>query len=77
MVNLDTPLDGLARAQTSFDQAAAKIAQPVSVDQNPQDQVSLSDNMVALMQSATDYKANLKSLEVSNDMQKSLLNILA
>lgn len=76
MVNLDTPLDGLARAQTAFDQAASKIAQPLSVDQNPQDQVSLSDTMVAMMQAANDYKANLKSLETSNEMQKSLLNII-
>jgi len=76
MVNLDTPLDGLNRAQTAFDQAAAKVAQPVSLDQNPQDQVSLSDAMVSMLQAANDYKANLKSLETQNEMQKSLLNIL-
>jgi len=29
------------------------------------------------MQAANDYKANLKSLETQNEMQKSLLNILA
>ena len=69
MVNLDTPLDGLTRAQAAFDQAASKVAQPASTDQNPQDQVSLGDAMVAMMQAANDYKANLKSLETSNETQ--------
>jgi flagellar basal body rod protein FlgC len=30
-----------------------------------------------MLQAANDYQANLKSLEVGNQMQKSLLNILA
>jgi hypothetical protein len=77
MVSLDTPLQGLNRAQESFDQAAAKVAQPIEPNQPQQDQVSLSDAMVSMLQSANDYQANLKSLEVGNQMQKSLLNILA
>ena len=49
MIGLSAPLEGLSRAQASFDSAAAKIAQPVSLDSpNLQDQVSLSDQMVAL-----------------------------
>jgi flagellar basal body rod protein FlgC len=77
MVSLDTPLQGLDRAQEAFHQAASKVAQPVAPNQPQQDQVSLSDAMVSMLQAANDYKANIKSLEVSNDMQKSLLNILA
>jgi flagellar hook-associated protein FlgK len=77
MVGLNTPLEGLARAQTNFDQAAAKVADSFSVDAASQDQVSLSDAAVAMMQASNDYKANLKSLQVVNDMQKSILNILA
>ena len=77
MVSLDTPLQGLSSAQEAFDQAASKVAQPIQPNQPQQDQVSLSDAMVSMLQAANDYKANLKSLEVSNDMQKSLLNILA
>ena len=77
MVGLSGPLEGLSRAQTSFDSAAAKIAQPVSLDSpNPQDQVSLSDQMVALMQSRNDYEANLKSLQTSNQMQRTLLDLI-
>jgi flagellar hook-associated protein FlgK len=77
MVSMDTPLQGLNRAQESFDQAASKVAQPIEPNQPQQDQVSLSDAMVSMLQAANDYKANLKSLEVGNEMQKSLLNILA
>ena len=77
MVGLSAPLEGLSRAQSSFDSAAAKIAQPVSLGSpNPQDQVSLSDQMVALMQSRNDYEANLKSLQTGNQMQRTLLNLI-
>jgi len=77
MVSLDTPLQGLTRAQESFDQAASKVAQPIEPSQPQQDEVSLSDAMVSMLQAANDYQANLKSLEAGNQMQKSLLNILA
>lgn len=77
MVSLDTPLQGLNRAQESFDQAASKVAQPISPSQPQQDTVSLSDAMVSMLQASNDYQANLKSLEAGNQMQKSLLNILA
>ncbi len=77
MVSMDTPLQGLNRAQESFDQAASKVAQPIELNQPQQDTVSLSDAMVSMLQAANDYQANLKSLEAGNQMQKSLLNILA
>jgi len=77
MVSLDTPLQGLTSAQEAFDQAASKVAQPIEPSQPQQDTVSLSDAMVSMLQAANDYQANLKSLEVGNQMQKSLLNILA
>ena len=77
MVGFSAPLEGLSRAQASFDSAAAKIAQPVSPDApNPQDEVSLSDQMVALMQSRNAYEANLKSLQTGYQMQKTLLDLL-
>jgi flagellar hook-associated protein FlgK len=77
MVGLDGPLQGLTRAQESFDKAASDIARPQSGDQQtPQDQVSLSDSMVALMQARNDYEANLKSLETSNNMAKKLIDML-
>ena len=77
MVNLSTPLQGLTSAQEAFDQAASKVAQQFEPNQVQQDEVSLSDAMVQMIQASNDYQANLKSLEAGNQMQKSLLNILA
>ena len=77
MVGLDGPLQGLTRAQQNFDKAASNVARPLTVDaQSPQDLVSLSDSMVALMQARNDYEANLKSLQTSNDMAKKLIDML-
>ena len=77
MVGLDGPLQGLTRAQDNFDKAASNVARPLTVDaQSPQDLVSLSDSMVALMQARNDYEANLKSLQTSNDMAKKLIDML-
>ncbi len=82
MVGFDTPLEGIARSQTAFNQAASEIASQGPVGHPgdtavAQDQVSLSDAAVAMIQAGNDYQANLKSLQVVNDMQKSILNILA
>jgi flagellar hook protein FlgE len=77
MVGLSAPLEGLSRAQASFDHAAANIARPVSIDsQAPQDQVSMSDQMVALLEAKNSYEANLKTLQTGNQMQKTLLDLI-
>ncbi|HKW97972.1 MAG TPA: flagellar basal body rod C-terminal domain-containing protein [Bryobacteraceae bacterium] len=77
MVGFDAPLEGVARAEQSFDQAAGKIAQPLSIDpQNQQDMVSLSEEMVALMEARNSYEANLRSLSTVDQMQKKLIDIL-
>jgi len=77
MTPLNGPAQGLASAEASFNSAAQKISQSFAVNpQNPQDQVSISDAMVALVNSKNDYEANLKSLGVSNEMTKRLLDVL-
>jgi flagellar basal body rod protein FlgC len=74
---VDGPIQGLARAEAAFDSAAEKINKSFVVDsQNPQDQVSLSDGMVALLNSKNDYEANLQSLKTGNEMTKRLLDVL-
>jgi flagellar basal body rod protein FlgC len=77
VVSLDSPLQGMTRAQEAFDQAASKVAQPMRPNQVQQDEVSLSDAMVSMLQASNNYEANFKSLDVANSMQKSLLNIVA
>ena len=78
MVGLDSALQGLAQSQASFDRAASRIARmPFAAgSQNPQDQASLSDQVVALIQARNDYEANLRTLKSANEMQKTLLNVL-
>jgi flagellar hook-associated protein FlgK len=77
MFGLDSALQGLGRAQASFDRAAERIAQPISLTpENPQDQVSLSDEMVALMTARNDFEANLQTIKTADKMQKTLLNVL-
>jgi flagellar hook protein FlgE len=74
---LKGPIQGLASAEASFNSAAEKISKSFVVDpQNSQDQVSLSDAMVALLNSKNDYEANLQSLKTSNAMTQKLLDIL-
>ena len=72
---VDGPIQGLARAEASFDSAAEKINKSFVVDPQP-DQVSLSDGMVALLNSKNDYEANLQSLKVGDEMTKRLLDVL-
>ena len=77
MVGLDSALEGLGRAQVSFDRAAQRIAQPISLSpENPQDQVSLSDELVALMTARNNYEANLRTVHTADNMQKTLLDLL-
>jgi flagellar basal body rod protein FlgC len=74
---IDGPLQGLSRTQASFDRAAGRIAKSSLVSSNnPQDQVSLSDEMVAILKARADYEANLKSLETANEMTKKLLDAI-
>jgi flagellar basal body rod protein FlgC len=75
---LSTPLQGLSRAEASFNRAADNVSKAFMVDpQSPQDQMSLSDAMVGLLNSKNDYEANLKSLKTSDEMTRKLLDILA
>ena len=77
MSGFDSALQGLGRAQASFDRAAERIAQPISLTpENPQDQVSLSDEMVALINARNDYEANLQTVKTADQMQKKLLDAL-
>lgn len=77
MIGLDSAFEGLGRAQGTFDRAAQRIAQPISLaPENSQDQVSLSDAMVALMTARNDYEANLRTVQTADKMQKTLLDLV-
>ena len=64
---VSTAIEGLKKAQAGVDKAAQNIAGG-SLD--PQDVVALSEG-------ATDFKANVAVLKTANEMSKSLLDITA
>jgi len=77
MNTIDGPLQGLSSAQANFDRAANNIAQsPIVSSNNPQDQVSLSDEAVALLNARNDYEANLHSLDAASRLSQKLLDAL-
>ena len=78
MTGLDAALQGLHSSLDSFNRAATRISLGTLAGptQNPQDQISLSDEMVNLMQARNDYAANLQSLRTGDEMQRKLLDIL-
>ena len=71
MISLPSSLDGLHAAQVRFESAAKRIAAP------PSDTTDLSGDAVALLESKNSFEANLKTLQVGDEMTKSTLNILA
>ncbi len=73
-------LQGLASSQAQFDTAARQVARAPLADlnQGPQgDQVDLSTAAVALLDSRNSFDANIKVLKTSDEMQKTLINMIA
>lgn len=75
---LATALQGLDRAQSQFDQAAAKISQAGNPNTGSSgDTVDLAQEMVNLTVAKDEYLANLKALQAGNDLAKHTIDILA
>jgi hypothetical protein len=75
MIALNTALQGMQQAESSFDAAARRIAGPSATP--PGDTASLSENAVALLQSKSDFQANVKTAHVADEMTRATLNMLA
>jgi hypothetical protein len=75
MIALDTALQGMQNAETSFDSAARRISQQPAPQ--PQDITTLSDNAVALVQSKNGFEANTKVAHAADELTKATLNLLA
>jgi len=71
VISLPSSLDGLHAAEVRFESAAKRIATPPTADSDP------VGDTVALLESKNSYQANLKTLQVGDEMTKSTLNILA
>jgi len=64
-------LGGIQSAETKFNRAAARVAQA-----GTDDTVDLSTEAVNLLNAKDEFAANLKALEVGDDMTKQTLDML-
>jgi hypothetical protein len=76
-IEFSTSLEGMSRAEGLLNTTAAQIAREpfAGAPAQPGDTVSLSDQMVALLQARTDFEANTKAAQTADQMTQSLLNI--
>jgi len=75
---ISSALQGLDRANTQLNSAAAQIADLASrsaAGNGPVDTVDLSSEMVGLMSAQNAFDANLATLEIADQMQKALYNV--
>jgi flagellar hook protein FlgE len=65
-------LGGLNQAQASLENTARRI----SGASGQQDSVDLSTDAVALIQAKNDFGANIKALQVADEMEKSAIDLV-
>lgn len=70
------PIAGMAKAEVRFEAAASRIAKAGISGGDAQDQVDLSAEMVAILESRNSYSANVKVAQAADEMEKSTLKIL-
>jgi flagellar hook protein FlgE len=68
-------LQGLQQALGQLDKSAGRIARFPA--QAPSDEVSLSDEMVSLLQARQDFEANLRVAKTADELQRQTLDMLA
>ena len=72
MIDFSTPLQGMQSAEARLNTTAGKIAHAAdSTTGQPQsgkDRVDLSEETIALMKERQDFEANLKSMQVHDEM---------
>lgn len=66
-------LSGMHAAETKLEQAANRIAH---ISQ-PEDQVDLSAEMVALLEARNDFAANANVMKTGNEVERALLDLVS
>jgi len=67
---------GLQKAENQLDRTVSLLARsPFSIGA-PQDEVSLSDAAISLLEAKAAYTANLDTVKVTSSMEKSTLSLL-
>ncbi|MCU1238233.1 MAG: hypothetical protein JWP63_6200 [Candidatus Solibacter sp.] len=68
-------LSGMQQASSTLEKAAGKIAK--ATDPAAVDQIDLSSEMVALLDARNQFQTNARVIQTGDDMQKTMLNLLA
>jgi flagellar hook protein FlgE len=71
MIDLQTPLQGMERAEASLDRVASTTA---ASSQPSGDTVDLSAQAVAMLQAQDNFGANVKAAQTMDQLTGSLLN---
>jgi hypothetical protein len=69
-------VQGIHNAESLLDATAIKVANVNQSTGPVSDEVSLSEDAVALLQAKNDTAANVNAFRVASEMQKTLLSIL-
>ena len=79
MLVFDVALEGLNRAETVLEGAAARLARlPLALETAaPEDVVNLSAEMVALIEARNLFQINARVIRTADEMSRSLLDVLA
>lgn len=71
MIDFSTPLSGMHQAETTVNQIATRLANPVS------DTVDLSTEMISLMAAQNNFAVDAKLAYTEGQMTQSALSVLA
>jgi hypothetical protein len=77
MTDFSIPVYGMREAVKSFDAAASRIARADTPSPAGGDAVELSESIVALLESRNRFAANANVARAEDQLQQSLLNVLA
>jgi hypothetical protein len=72
-----TAAGGLQQAEDQVNRTASLLARSPFYKGSQPDEVSLSDQVVSLLEAKDNYSANLDAVKVADEMQKSTLSVLA
>jgi flagellar hook protein FlgE len=71
---MSVALGGMRNVQSTLERTAERIA---AVSPETSDSVDLSSQMVAMLAARNQFQSNARVIQTADDMQKTLLNLLA
>jgi hypothetical protein len=78
-IPIQGPVQGMTQASADFDRAASNIARssgPTQKADSPEDTVDLSTSAVDLLQAKSDFEANTRTFRISDEMNRTVLDMI-